>query len=133
MVYFTFIRTPHTFKWIMAAISLLFYFLIIFGFIGKQATLQNPRTFFAVDIMFGSYIRGTFNDCFNDCCWQTESFGYEIWTTDEGNRYQSHFAFLAGLFVYFWLLDRQNEYIHLLDFQVNRTPWYKWVSISRYI
>ena len=48
MVYFTFIRTPHTFKWIMAAISLLFYFLIIFGFIGKQATLQNPRTFFAV-------------------------------------------------------------------------------------
>ena len=49
MVYFTFIRTPHTFKWIMAAISLLFYFLIIFGFIGKQATLQNPRTFFAVN------------------------------------------------------------------------------------
>ena len=56
MVYFTFIRTPHTFKWIMAAISLLFYFLIIFGFIGKQATLQNPRTFFAVDILFGSSI-----------------------------------------------------------------------------
>ena len=50
----------------------------------------------------------------------TESFGYEIWTTDRSDRYQSHFAFLIGLFFYFLLLDRQNEYIHLLDFQWKR-------------
>ena len=62
---------------------------------------------------------------------QTESFGYEIWTTDEGNRYQSHFAFLAGLFVYFWLLDRQNEYIHLLDFQVNGDLYLDYIDIFR--
>ena len=51
---------------------------------------------------------------------QTESFGYEIWTTVREDRFQSHFMFLAGLFAYFLLLDRQNEYIHLLDFQWKR-------------
>ena len=48
MVFFTFIKIPHLFKSILAGISVLFYFLIIFGFIGKQDELRNPRTFFAV-------------------------------------------------------------------------------------
>lgn len=48
MVFFTFIKIPHLFKSILAGTSLLFYFLIIFGFIGKQEELRNPRTFFAV-------------------------------------------------------------------------------------
>jgi len=97
MIFFTFIRTPHLFKIALSLISLLFYFLIIFGFLGQSEELRNPKTFFS-----------------------TESFGYEIWTTDRSDRYQSHFAFLIGLFFYFLLLDRQNEYIHLLDFQWKR-------------
>ena len=55
-----------------------------------------------------------------DILFQTESFGFEIWTTNQNDRYQSHFAFLLGIFLYFLLLDRQNEYIHLLDFQWKR-------------
>merc|ERR1719450_1533607 len=97
MIFFTFIRTPHLFKIALSLISLLFYFLIIFGFLGQSEELRNPKTFFS-----------------------TESFGYEIWTTDRSDRYQSHFAFLIGLFFYFLLLDRQNEYIHLLDYQWKR-------------
>ena len=51
---------------------------------------------------------------------QTESFGYEIWTSERNDRYLSHFAFLFGLFGYLLILDRQNEYIHLLDYQWKR-------------
>ena len=48
MIFFTFIRTPHLFKIALSLISLLFYFLIIFGFLGQSEELRNPKTFFSV-------------------------------------------------------------------------------------
>ena len=109
MVFFTFIRTLHMFKILLSIVSLLFYFLIIFGLVGHTDNeFLNTRTFFSVRII-------TLRTSINFPC-QSESFGYEIWTTDREQRYLSHFAFLMGLFFYFLILDRQNEYIHLLDY-----------------
>ena len=49
MVLFTFIRTLHMFKILLSIVSLLFYFLIIFGLIGHtENELLNTRTFFSV-------------------------------------------------------------------------------------
>ena len=49
MVLFTFIRTLHMFKILLSIVSLLFYFLIIFGLIGHtENEFLNTRTFFSV-------------------------------------------------------------------------------------
>merc|ERR1719264_1399212 len=87
MVVFTFLRVPNWLKLLVSLVSLSFYFLIIYGFIGEAVgTVSGVQ---------GSRLPQLF--------FSTESFGYDLWTEKSGT-YQSHFIFLLGIFVFFWLL-----------------------------
>ena len=99
MVFFTFIRIPNFFKLLLAGLSLAFYSVIIFGVVGRKGEFGTPKAFFAVSTNI-SYLF-----FFNLPFAQSESFGYEVWTSS-GSRNLSHFAFLAAVLLYFLILGK---------------------------
>jgi len=91
MVIFTFLRIHHFLKVIANIVCLVLYGLIILGAIENG---EKKNVF------------------------KVEYFGYEE-AFDDDRRNVSHFVFLAVISVFFFVMDRQHEYMHRLDYQVS--------------